>query len=161
MRDMRVGMGYDIHPLVEGKVLVLGGVVVPYSRGLEGHSDGDVLCHAIMDSLLGACGFPDIGHFFPSCDPHYRGIQSTILLCEVCERIRKEGWEIGNIDSTVIAEQPKIAPFIPEMKEKLSQVMLIDPRRIGIKATTQEGLGSIGRGEGISCIAVSLVWRDG
>ncbi len=161
MRITRIGIGYDIHPLVTRELLVLGGVVIPYDRGLQGHSDGDVLCHAIMDSLLGACGLPDIGYFFPSGDPAYRRIQSTILLQEVCKKIREEGWEIENIDSTVVAEQPKIAPFVSEMKQKLSQTMSIDPERIGIKATTHEGLGSIGRGEGISCIAVSLVWRDG
>ncbi|MGQ9748019.1 MAG: 2-C-methyl-D-erythritol 2,4-cyclodiphosphate synthase [Candidatus Caldatribacteriaceae bacterium] len=158
---MRVGVGYDIHPLVAGEVLVLGGVIIPCEKGLRGYSDGDVLCHAIMDSLLGASGLPDIGQWFPPGDPSYRKIRSVLLLGEVCKVLRDRGWRIQNVDSTVIAEQPKIAPFVPAMKQELAQNMGVEIDAIGIKATTNEGLGSIGRGEGISCFAVSLIFRDG
>lgn len=158
---LRVGLGYDIHPLVAGETLVLGGVVIPHHQGLQGHSDGDVLCHAIMDSLLGACGLPDIGNFFPPGDPSYRKIRSVLLLREVCRMLRNQGWEIQNIDSTIIAEQPRVAPFVPEMKREIAQAMDVEIDAVGIKATTNEGLGSIGRGEGISCFAVSLIFRDG
>lgn len=158
---MRVGLGYDIHPLVTGEILVLGGVIIPHEKGLVGYSDGDVLCHAIMDSLLGASGSPDIGQWFPPGDPSYRKIRSVLLLREVCKVLRDQGWRIQNVDSTIIAEQPKIAPFVPAIKQELAQNMEVGIEAIGIKATTNEGLGSIGRGEGISCFAVSLIFRDG
>ncbi|MEN3186127.1 MAG: 2-C-methyl-D-erythritol 2,4-cyclodiphosphate synthase [Atribacterota bacterium] len=158
---MRVGLGYDIHPLVLGEPLILGGVQIPYDRGLKGHSDGDVLCHAIMDSLLGACGLPDIGYWFPPESSVYRKARSVFLLKKVCAMLRERGWKIENVDSAIIAEQPKVAPFVPEMKQELAKAMEIAVSAIGIKATTNEGLGSIGRGEGISCFAVSLVFRDG
>lgn len=158
---LRVGVGYDIHPLVAGEALVLGGVFIPFDRGLQGHSDGDVLCHAVMDSLLGAGGLADIGQWFPPGDPSYRKVRSVLLLERVCEMLRDRGWEIHNIDSTIIAEQPKIAPFVPAMKAELARAMGITTDQVGIKATTNEGLGSIGRGEGISCVAVSLLFKDG
>ncbi len=157
----RVGLGYDVHPLVAGETLILGGVVIPHDRGLRGHSDGDVLSHAIMDSLLGACGLPDIGTFFPPGDPSYWKVRSILLLKKVCQMLRDQGWEIQNIDSTIIAEQPRIAPFVPEMKHELAQAMGIEMSALGIKATTNEGLGSIGRGEGISCFAVSSIFKGG
>lgn len=158
---IRIGLGYDVHPLVPGEPLILGGVLIPHDRGLKGHSDGDVLCHAIMDSLLGACGLPDIGNWFPPGNSLYRKARSVFLLREICKMIREQGWNIENVDGTIIAEQPKIAPFVPEIKQMLAQAMEIEVGAIGIKATTNEGLGSIGRGEGISCFAVSLVFRDG
>lgn len=160
MVPYRVGLGYDVHPLVEGQALVLGGVSIPYKRGLLGHSDGDVVCHALMDSILGACGLEDIGSLFPPEDQRYRGASSIGLLQEVVGRVRKEGWEIVNVDTMLIIEEPKIAPFVHLMKERLSQAMGVDEARIGIKVTTNEGLGSIGRGEGACCFAVSLLRRE-
>lgn len=155
----RVGLGYDVHPLVEGQALILGGVAIPCKRGLLGHSDGDVVCHALMDSILGACGLGDIGSLFPPEDQRYRGAASIGLLQEVVGKVRKEGWEIVNVDTMLIIEEPKIAPFVDLMKKRLSQAMEVDKERIGIKVTTNEGLGSIGRREGACCFAVSLLRR--
>lgn len=155
----RVGLGYDIHPFVEGRRLILGGVHIPFERGLMGHSDGDVVCHALMDSLLGACGLPDIGSLFPPEDPCLKDAESLKLLGMVVQRIRDEGWEIGNVDIMLIAERPKIAPFVAQIRENLSQAMQVEPDRVGFQATTNEGLGSVGRGEGIACLAVSLLVR--
>ncbi|MBC7217802.1 MAG: 2-C-methyl-D-erythritol 2,4-cyclodiphosphate synthase [Candidatus Caldatribacterium sp.] len=157
----RVGLGYDIHPLVEGRRLILGGVYIPFERGLMGHSDGDVVCHALMDSLLGACGLPDIGSLFPPEDPRFKDAESLKLLGMVAQRIRDEGWEIGNVDIMLIAERPKIAPFVAQIRKNLSQAMQVEPDRVGFQATTNEGLGSVGRGEGIACLAVSLLVRRG
>jgi len=155
----RVGLGYDIHPLQAGKKLFLAGVCIPCERGLHGHSDGDVLCHALMDSLLGAAGLQDIGHWFPPTSSSTEGVKSILLLEEVCRKIREKGWEIENVDTTLIAEEPLIAPFIGKMKETLSLTMGLNEEAIGIKATTNEGLGSLGKGEGIGCFAVSLLRR--
>lgn len=155
----RVGLGYDIHPLVEGRKLILGGVHIPFERGLLGHSDGDVVCHALMDSLLGACGLPDIGSLFPPEDPSLRDAASIQLLEVVVQRVRNEGWDIGNVDIMLIAEQPKIAPFVAWIRENLSRVLGVPETHVGFKVTTNEGLGSIGRGEGICCFAVSLLVR--
>ena len=157
MSSWRVGLGYDVHPLKEGRKLFLAGVHIPYELGLHGHSYGDVLCHARMDSLLGAAGLQDIGYWFPPTSPSTQGVRSTLLLEEVCKKIREKGWEIENVDTTLIAEQPLIAPFVGEMKKTLSLTMGVSEEAIGIKATTNEGLGSLGKGEGIGCFAVSLL----
>ena len=153
----RIGFGYDIHPLTEGRRLMLGGVEVPSSRGLDGHSDADVILHALCDALLGAAGLPDIGHLFPNTDPTYAGISSLKLLTEVARRLTSEGLQVGNVDLTLIAEAPKIAPYVPRMREAIADVLRIAPGQVGIKATTNEGLGSLGRGEGIAAHAVALL----
>ena len=153
----RIGFGYDIHPLIEGRRLMLGGVEIPSPRGLDGHSDADVLLHALCDALLGAAGLPDIGHLFPNTDPAYEGISSLKLLAEVAERLTVEGYGVGNVDLTLIAEAPKIAPHVPQMRELIAAVLHIAPGRVGIKATTNEGLGSLGRGEGIAAHAVAAI----
>ncbi|MCX6091163.1 MAG: 2-C-methyl-D-erythritol 2,4-cyclodiphosphate synthase [Candidatus Atribacteria bacterium] len=155
----KVGVGYDIHSLVGGIPLVLGGVSIPFEKGLSGHSDGDVLCHAIMDSLLGAAALPDIGYWFPTNDESIRGARSLLLLEEVIHRVREGGWEVGNIDATVIAEFPRISPYVMEMKNELSHALGVPVTSIGIKATTNEQIGSIGKGEGIACISVCLIWK--
>lgn len=160
MSGWRVGLGYDIHPLKEGRKLFLAGVHIPYQRGLCGHSDGDVLSHALMDSLLGAAGLQDIGYWFPPSSPSTEGIRSIILLEEVCEKIREKRWEIENVDTTLIAEEPLIAPFVGKMKKTLSLAMKVSEEVIGVKATTNEGLGSLGKGEGIACFAVSLLRKE-
>ncbi len=152
---MRIGIGYDVHPITRGRKLFLGGIEIPSEFGLYGHSDADVLIHAISDAILGAVGLPDIGHFFPNT-PEYKGISSCVILEEVKKKIDKE-YIIVNIDSVVIAERPKIGPYIDMMKEKLSSILGISPRSIGIKATTNEKLGFIGREEGIVAIAVVLI----
>ncbi len=155
----RVGYGYDVHRLVEGRPLILGGVVLSEEKGLEGHSDADALLHAIMDALLGACGLPDIGHLFPNTDPAYKGVSSLSLLKEVYRQITEKGWVPVNLDVTVIAQWPKIAPYIPAMREKIAQTLNLAPDQIGIKATTPEGLDALGRGEGIAVHAVASVCR--
>jgi 2-C-methyl-D-erythritol 2,4-cyclodiphosphate synthase len=154
---MRIGQGYDVHRLVEGRKLILGGVEIEYEKGLLGHSDADVLVHAIMDSLLGAAALGDIGHLFPDSDPAYSGADSMKLLAKVCEVIRGEGYEIENIDSTVIAQKPKLAPFIADMRENIAAVCGVDVSQISVKATTEEKLGFTGAGEGISSCAVCLL----
>ncbi|TKJ34935.1 2-C-methyl-D-erythritol 2,4-cyclodiphosphate synthase [bacterium (candidate division B38) B3_B38] len=153
----RVGMGYDLHPMGEGRPLVLGGVTIPFPKGLEGYSDADVLTHSLCDALLGAVGKGDIGHHFPDSSPQYKGISSLLLLERVMEIIVEGGYSVVNIDSVIIAEHPKLAPYIEQMKTKLSRVMKIDPGRISVKATTNEGLGSLGRGEAIAAHTVVLV----
>ncbi|MCK4648948.1 2-C-methyl-D-erythritol 2,4-cyclodiphosphate synthase [bacterium] len=149
---MRVGMGYDVHKLVEGRRLILGGMEVPFGRGLLGHSDGDVLLHAICDALLGAAGKGDIGRHFPDTDPEYKNISSLILLEKVKGLVKE--YRINNIDSIVIAQKPKLAPYFSKMKENITQVLKIDKSKINIKATTTEKLGSLGRGEGIAAYAM-------
>ena len=153
----RIGFGYDIHPLMEGRKLFLGGVEIPSERGLDGHSDADVLLHALCDALLGAAGLPDIGHLFPNTDPAYKGASSLTLLAEVVRRVRKMGYAVGNADMTLIAEAPKIAPHIVEMRAVIAECLLVTPAQVGIKATTNEGLGALGRGEGIAAHAVALL----
>jgi 2-C-methyl-D-erythritol 2,4-cyclodiphosphate synthase len=155
---IRIGQGYDVHPFKEGRPMILGGISFDTPYGLDGHSDADVLTHAICDALLGAAGLPDIGHYFPNTDPKYRNIDSQELLKEVASSIRKEGYIIGNIDATLIAEKPKIATKADAMKNCLAQSAGISPSQIGIKATTNEGLGSIGRGEGAAALATSLIY---
>ncbi|HEA47477.1 MAG TPA: 2-C-methyl-D-erythritol 2,4-cyclodiphosphate synthase [bacterium] len=149
---MRVGMGYDVHKLVEGRRLILGGVEVLFGRGLLGHSDGDVLLHAICDALLGAAGKGDIGRHFPDTDPEYKDISSLILLEKVKGLIKE--YKINNIDSIVIAQEPKLAPYLSKMKENIAKILKLDKSKINIKATTTEKLGYIGRGEGIAAYAI-------
>jgi 2-C-methyl-D-erythritol 2,4-cyclodiphosphate synthase len=154
---MRVGLGFDVHRLKSGKRLVLGGVIIPFKKGLVGHSDADVLIHAIIDALLGAIGMGDIGAHFPDTDPKYAGISSLVLLAEVERILRNMSKEIINLDAVVIAEEPKISPFISLMKENLAQSLNINRDRLNIKATTTENLGFTGRGEGIAAQAVVLI----
>lgn len=154
---MRIGHGYDVHRLTEGRKLILGGVEIPFARGLDGHSDADVLIHAVMDALLGAAALPDIGVQFPDTDERYRGISSVLLLETVMQRVREHGYDIGNVDVTVLAQRPKLRDYIPLMRERLAQTMGIAPDRVNIKATTEEGLGFTGSGEGIACHAVCLL----
>ncbi|NLT19714.1 MAG: 2-C-methyl-D-erythritol 2,4-cyclodiphosphate synthase [Syntrophomonadaceae bacterium] len=154
---MRVGIGYDAHRLVKERPLILGGVNIPHTYGLLGHSDADVLVHAICDALLGAAALGDIGQHFPDNQPQYRGISSLILLAEVKQKINQQGWQISNIDSVIIAEQPKIAPYINAMRENLARCLDIDISQVGVKATSTEGMGYEGRQEGISAQAIALL----
>ena len=154
---MRIGTGYDVHKLVPGRKLILGGVTVPYELGLDGHSDADVIVHAIMDALLGAAALGDIGQHFPDNDPKYKGADSIELLKEVGNILRKEGYKVGNIDSTIIAQRPKLMTFLPEMRKNVAAALGIDVNQVSIKATTEEHLGFTGRGEGISSQAVALI----
>lgn len=158
---MRIGHGYDVHRLTEGRALILGGVEVPYSQGLLGHSDADVLTHAVMDALLGAAGLWDIGHAFPDSDPAYEGISSLLLLERVMEMLRARGLTVGNVDATILAQRPKLAPYIPRMRTELAAVMGIPEDRVNIKATTEEGLGFTGAGEGMAAHAVALLAEPG
>lgn len=154
---MRIGHGYDVHRLVEGRKLILGGVEIEYVKGLDGHSDADVLTHAIMDALLGAAVLGDIGKLFPDNDDAYLGADSLVLLKKVCEVLSEHGYKIGNVDSTVIAQKPKLAPFIDEMRKKLADAMDIDVSCVSVKATTEEKLGFTGEGLGIASHAVALI----
>ena len=158
--DFRVGTGYDFHSFEEGQTLVLGGVVIPHDRGLKGHSDADALLHAIMDALLGAAGLKDIGSYFPDTDPKYREISSLLLLEKVYRLVRGKGFSVGNVDLTVIAEEPKIYPHIEAMKTNLARTLHLKPDQIGIKATTMEGKGAIGRREGLAVQAVALLIKE-
>lgn len=157
---MRIGQGFDVHRLVAGRKLVLGGVTIPYELGLLGHSDADVLVHAIMDALLGAVAAGDIGHHFPDTDPKYRDADSLELLQQVCEIVRLAGFTVGNIDATIIAEQPKVAAFIPKMRQRIAAALDIATELVNVKATTTEGLGFTGRGEGIAALATVLLSED-
>lgn len=154
---MRVGMGYDVHKLVENRALILGGVTIPYEKGLLGHSDADVLVHAIMDALLGAAGLGDIGRHFPDTDEKYRGISSLELLKHVKKLLEDHMYLIGNIDASIIAQRPKLAPFIPQMVENIASILQIDKGAVNVKATTEEGLGFTGSGDGISSQAICLL----
>lgn len=154
---MRIGMGYDVHKLVEGRKLIIGGVEIPYEKGLLGHSDADVLAHAIMDSVLGAAGLGDIGKHFPDTDSKYKGADSLKLMAVVAELIDKENMLIGNIDATIIAQKPKMAPYIEEMRVNISRALKIDKQQVNIKATTEEGLGFTGEGLGISSQSICLL----
>ena len=154
---MRIGQGYDVHRLVAGRRLILGGVDIPYEKGLLGHSDADVLVHAIMDALLGAAALGDIGKLFPDSDPAYAGADSLALLKIVGERVRAAGFEIENVDSTVLAQAPKLAPHILRMRENIAAALAVDPAAVSVKATTEEGLGFTGTGEGIAAQAVALL----
>lgn len=154
---MRIGMGYDVHPLVEGRDLILGGVSIPFEKGLKGHSDADVLVHAVMDALLGAAAMGDIGKLFPDTDERYRGICSLVLLRLVGQLIAQMSYRIENIDSIVVVQRPKIAPYIEQMRENIARELNIEFDRVSVKATTTEGLGFIGAGEGIAAYAVALL----
>ena len=153
------GIGYDVHRLVADRPLVLGGVVIPHALGLDGHSDADVLCHAIADALLGAAGEPDIGHLFPNTDPSIKGISSLEILSRVRSVLEEKSVRIHNVDASLIAEEPKIFPHLSLMKERVGAALGLPPRRIGIKATTNEELGFLGRGEGMAALATACVDR--
>ena len=154
---MRVGIGYDVHRLVEGRPLVLGGVIVAYEKGLLGHSDADVLVHAVCDALLGAAGLGDIGMHFPDTDPQYKDISSLKLLSNICQMVTAKGFRIINLDSIVFAEAPKLESYRNEMQASIAKTMNIKPEKVNIKATTTEGLGVIGEGEGIGAMCVALI----
>ena len=154
---MRIGHGYDVHRLTEDRRLILGGVDIPYEKGLDGHSDADVLTRAVMDALLGAAALGDIGHLFPDTDERYRGISSLLLLAEVRRRLTEAGFTVGNLDATIVAQRPKLAPYIPQMKQNLAQTLGINPNCVNVKATTEERLGFTGSEQGIAAPAVCLL----
>jgi len=154
---VHVGIGYDVHALVEGRKCILGGVEIPHTRGLDGHSDADALMHAICDAILGALGEPAIGHFFPNTDPRWKGVPSKVFLQEAARQVVARGGMLVNIDATVIAQAPKIYPHIQEMKKHVGEALGLEPRLVGIKATTNERMGFIGREEGIAAIAVASI----
>ena len=154
---MRIGTGYDVHKLVEGRKMIIGGVEIPYEKGLLGHSDADVLLHAIMDALLGAAALGDIGKHFPDKDPAYAGISSMVLLKKVADLLAREHYLVGNIDATIIAQQPKMAPYLSDMRENIAEALGIAKSQVNVKATTEEGLGFTGNGEGIAAQAVCLL----
>ena len=156
---MRVGMGYDVHRLSVGRKLIIGGVEIPYEKGLLGHSDADVLLHAVMDAMLGAAALGDIGKHFPDTDPEFEGISSLKLLKRAAATVRKNGYTVGNIDATIIAQRPKMAPYIEQMRHNIAKALGTDVENINVKATTEEGLGFTGSGEGISANAVCLLER--
>ncbi len=158
---MRIGHGYDVHRLVEGRKLILGGVEIPFEKGLLGHSDADVLLHALSDALLGAAALGDIGQHFPDTDERYRGADSIVLLRRVAALLRERGYEVGNVDCTVLAQRPKLAGFIPQMRENIASALDIPADRVSVKATTEEGLGFTGAGEGIAAHAVALILGNG
>jgi len=154
---MRVGIGYDVHPLVENRNLILGGVLIPFQKGLDGHSDADVLVHAVIDALLGAAGMGDIGRLFPDTDDRYKGVSSLVLLRHVAQILKKAMFEVENIDATIVAQKPRIAPYIEKMKENIALELGIQTDRINIKATTTEGMGFIGAGDGMAAYAIALL----
>ncbi|MDQ0590846.1 2-C-methyl-D-erythritol 2,4-cyclodiphosphate synthase [Variovorax paradoxus] len=159
--NIRVGEGWDVHQLVAGRKLILGGVEVPHTTGLLGHSDADVLLHAITDALLGAAGLGDIGRHFPDTDAQFRGADSAVLLGEAARRVRAAGWEVGNVDSTVIAQAPKLAPHIPAMCRRIAEVLGLAPDQVNVKAKTAEKLGPVGEGRAMEARAVVLLHRQG
>lgn len=156
----RVGFGFDVHPLKEGRKLILGGVEIPYEKGCDGHSDADVLLHALCDALLGAAGMRDIGYYFPNSDERYKNINSMLLLKEVYEKISGAGYKVGNADITLVLEAPKLKNHIEQMKENISSVLHVRKEDISIKATTNEGMGYVGRGEGVNAYAVVLIYGN-
>lgn len=158
---MRIGIGFDIHPLVPGRPLILGGLEIPFEKGLDGHSDADVLTHAVIDAVLGAAGQGDIGHHFGASDPRYQGVRSLRLLEESWRRVKAKGLRLGNVDATVVAEAPRLAPHLSGMAANLAQILDVDTGRINIKPTTAKGLGPLGAGEGIACLAVVLLVEAG
>ena len=160
MAGFRIGHGYDVHRLVEGRPLILGGVTIPYQTGLLGHSDADVLIHAVMDALLGAAGLPDIGHQFPDTDPRYRGADSRVLLRRVADLLEDAGYAVGNIDVTVIAQAPKLSPHLEKMRTNIAEDLKAALEQVNIKATTEEHLGFTGKGEGIAAHSVCLLYRS-
>ncbi len=158
---MRIGIGYDIHPLVLGRPLILGGVEIPFEKGLDGHSDADVLTHAVIDAVLGAAGEGDIGHHFGASDPRYEGVRSLHLLAESWRRLEAKGFRVGNVDATLVAEAPLLSPHLRGMAATLAQVLNMEAARINIKPTTAKGLGPLGSGGGIACFAVVLLMEAG
>jgi 2-C-methyl-D-erythritol 2,4-cyclodiphosphate synthase len=154
---MRIGTGYDVHRLVKGRKLVLGGVTIPFEKGLLGHSDADVLVHAVCDALLGAAGLGDIGFHFPDTDPKFKDISSIKILSKTVEMLKDKGFRVINLDSTIMAEAPKLSPYKAEMQKNISRIIEIEPERVNVKATTSETLGLIGRGEGIAAFCVALI----
>ncbi len=154
---MRIGTGYDVHPLIEGRRLILGGVEIPFNRGLDGHSDGDALVHAVIDAMLGAAGLKDIGVYFPSSDMQYKDISSLKLLQRAGDLIREHGWKVGNIDATVVAERPRLLEYISKMKQRIAVTLGIGIDQVGVKSTTAKGLGFLGRAAAIAAHAVALV----
>ena len=156
---IRVGYGYDVHRYVEGRKLILGGVTVPAERGLLGHSDADVLLHAIADALLGAAAMRDIGYHFPDTDPRYAGADSVVLLREVYRLLHERGYRVGNIDATIVAEAPKLSPFVPRMQERIAETLDLSVDEVSIKATTNERMGFVGREEGMAAHAVVLIYQ--
>ena len=155
--EIRIGHGYDVHRLTEGRKLILGGVEIPWEKGLLGHSDADVLLHAVTDALLGAAGLGDIGRHFPDTDPDLEGIDSMILLKKAAEMLEARGYSVGNVDATVIAQKPKLAPYIDRMRDGIAEALRIAPQKVNVKATTEEHLGFTGREEGISAHAVCVI----
>ncbi|MFP4475918.1 MAG: 2-C-methyl-D-erythritol 2,4-cyclodiphosphate synthase [Desulfatibacillaceae bacterium] len=156
---MRIGQGYDAHRLVDGRPLILGGVEVPFTKGLEGHSDADVLTHAVCDALLGAAALGDLGRHFPDSDPEYKGVSSMKLLRRVCELIQAQGWAVNNVDVTLVAQGPRIGPFREEMIANLARTLGVEPGRVNVKATTTEGMGFAGKGEGMAAMCVATIRR--
>lgn len=157
---IRVGLGYDVHKLVEGRKLILGGVDIPFEKGLLGHSDADVLLHAITDALFGAAALGDIGSHFPDTDPRYKGADSLKLLEACGKELREQGWKIGNIDAVIVAQRPKLLPHIPRMRENIARALDIDVQQVSVKGKTEEGLGFTGSGEGMAVHAVCLIEKD-
>lgn len=157
--DIRIGEGWDVHQLVEGRKLILGGVQVPHDKGLLGHSDADALLHAITDALFGAAGLGDIGRHFPDTDPQFKGADSGVLLAEAAARVRAQGWQIGNVDSTIVAQAPKMAPHIPAMRARIATLLALDVDQVNVKAKTAEKLGPVGQGLSIEARAVVLLLR--
>ena len=153
----RSGIGIDVHPLVDGRTLVLGGVTIPFEKGLAGHSDGDVLIHAVIDALLGGAGLGDIGTHFPSSDPRFQGIASTMLLHQTLQLLEESRWQTRYVDATILAERPVLKPFMDEIKRTLAASLDLEPESVNLKATTTDGLGFIGRGEGIASLAIATV----
>ncbi len=160
MPNFRMGLGYDVHRLVPGRPLVLGGVEIPFHQGLTGHSDADVLSHALGDALLGAAALGDLGRLFPDSDPQYKGISSLRFLESIGALIRQEGYKVGNVDSTVVAQEPKLAPYIKKIEAVLAATLKVSVEQISVKATTEEGLGFTGRQEGIAAYAVVLLFKE-
>ncbi len=154
---MRIGTGYDVHAFADGRALIIGGITIPHPRGLAGHSDADVLIHAIVDALLGAANLGDIGSHFPSSDPRWQGVPSSAFLSYTRDLLAKHGWRIGNLDAIIVAERPKMAPHIPLMRSHLAETLGIASDQISVKATTTDGLGFTGREEGIACTAIALI----
>ena len=157
--NIRIGEGWDVHALVEGRPLILGGVTIPHSKGLLGHSDADALLHAITDALLGAAGLGDIGRHFPDTDPQFKGANSVALLQEAVKRARAQGWQVGNVDSTIIAQAPKMAPHIPAMVQSIAQALGVAPEQVNVKAKTAEKMGPVGEGLSIEARAVVLLQK--
>lgn len=159
--DLRIGEGWDTHALVTGRPLILGGVTIPHTHGLLGHSDADVLLHAITDALLGAAGLGDIGRHFPDTDPTFQGADSVVLLLEAAKRVAEAGWSVANVDSTIVAQAPKMAPHIPVMRERIAQALGLDATRVNVKAKTAEKMGPVGEGRAIEARAICLLVKAG